>query len=176
MGSKFNAIRWIVACAGLVVSAVGTGGYAAAPYPSRPVRLVVPFAPGGGADTLSRIIAPRLSEAMGQQWIVDNRSGAAGNLAAEIVANAVPDGHTVFMGFSTVLTVNPVLYRRGRSGNSSRLPSGNPAASITRRPASAVRCILPRNCSKSAPASTWCICPTRAAVLPRLLCSLARRR
>jgi tripartite-type tricarboxylate transporter receptor subunit TctC len=112
MGSKFNAIRWIVACAGLVVSAVGTGGYAAAPYPSRPVRLVVPFAPGGGADTLSRIIAPRLSEAMGQQWIVDNRSGAAGNLAAEIVANAVPDGHTVFMGFSTVLTVNPVLYRK----------------------------------------------------------------
>ncbi|MGH8665281.1 MAG: Bug family tripartite tricarboxylate transporter substrate binding protein [Burkholderiales bacterium] len=80
-------------------------------YPSRPVRLLVPFAPGGGADTLSRIIAPKLSDAMGQTWIVDNRGGAGGNLAAELVANATPDGHTVFMGFSTVLTVNPSLYK-----------------------------------------------------------------
>jgi tripartite-type tricarboxylate transporter receptor subunit TctC len=84
---------------------------AAAPYPTRPVRLVVPFAAGGGADTLSRIIAPRLSDALGQTWVVDNRGGAAGNLAAEIVADAAPDGHTVFMGFSTVLTVNPSLYK-----------------------------------------------------------------
>ena len=82
-------------------------------YPSRPVRLLVPFAPGGGADTLARIVTPKLSDAMGQTWIVDNRSGAAGNLAAELVANANPDGHTVFMGFSTVLTVNPSLYKLG---------------------------------------------------------------
>jgi tripartite-type tricarboxylate transporter receptor subunit TctC len=75
------------------------------------VRLVVPFAAGGGADTLSRIIAPKLSDALGQTWVVDNRGGAAGNLAAEIVADAAPDGHTVFMGFSTVLTVNPSLYK-----------------------------------------------------------------
>lgn len=84
---------------------------AAAQYPTRPVRLVVPFAAGGGADTLSRIIAPKLSDALGQTWVVDNRGGAAGNLAAEIVADAAPDGHTVFMGFSTVLTVNPSLYK-----------------------------------------------------------------
>lgn len=85
---------------------------AAAPeYPMRPIRLVVPFAAGGGADTLSRIITPKLGEAMGQQWVVDNRGGAGGNLAAEIVARAAPDGHTVFMGFSTVLTVNPSLYK-----------------------------------------------------------------
>jgi tripartite-type tricarboxylate transporter receptor subunit TctC len=83
----------------------------AAQYPTRPVRLVVPFAAGGGADTLSRIIAPKLSDALGQTWVVDNRGGAAGNLAAEIVADAAPDGHTVFMGFSTVLTVNPSLYK-----------------------------------------------------------------
>ena len=80
-------------------------------YPSRPVRLLVPFAPGGGADTLARIITPKLYESMGQQWVVDNRSGAAGNIAAETVARAGPDGHTVFMGFSTVLTVNPSLYK-----------------------------------------------------------------
>lgn len=86
-------------------------GAAAAQYPARPVRLVVPFAAGGGADTLSRIIAPKLTDALGQSWVVDNRGGAAGNLAAEIVADAAPDGHTVFMGFSTVLTVNPSLYK-----------------------------------------------------------------
>ncbi len=80
-------------------------------YPSRPIRLLVPFAPGGGADTLARIITPRLTEAMGQQWVVDNRAGAAGNIAAETVARAAPDGHTVFMGFSSVLTVNPSLYK-----------------------------------------------------------------
>jgi tripartite-type tricarboxylate transporter receptor subunit TctC len=80
-------------------------------YPARPVRLLVPFAPGGGADTLARIITPKLSDAMGQTWIVDNRGGAGGNLAAELVANANADGHTVFMGFSTVLTVNPSLYK-----------------------------------------------------------------
>jgi tripartite-type tricarboxylate transporter receptor subunit TctC len=84
---------------------------AAADYPARPIRLLVPFAPGGGADALARIITPRLSEAMGQQWVVDNRTGAAGNIAAETVAHAAPDGYTVFMGFSTVLTVNPSLYK-----------------------------------------------------------------
>lgn len=96
----------------LAVFAAHEANAAAAPqYPTRPVRLVVPFAAGGGADTLSRIIAPKLSDALGQTWVVDNRGGAAGNLAAEIVADAAPDGHTVFMGFSTVLTVNPSLYK-----------------------------------------------------------------
>ena len=80
-------------------------------YPVRPVRLLVPFAPGGGADTLARILTPRLHETLGQPWVVDNRGGAAGNIAAETVVNAAPDGHTVFMGFSTVLTVNPSLYK-----------------------------------------------------------------
>ncbi|MGZ8209119.1 MAG: Bug family tripartite tricarboxylate transporter substrate binding protein [Burkholderiales bacterium] len=84
---------------------------AAADYPTRPIRLLVPFAPGGGADTLARIVTPKLTEAMGQQWVVDNRGGAGGNIAAETVARAAPDGYTVFMGFSTVLTVNPILYK-----------------------------------------------------------------
>ena len=80
-----------------------------APYPTRPIRLLVPFAAGGGSDTTARILAPRLHEAMGQAWVVDNRGGASGNLAAEIVAKANPDGYTVFLGFNTVLTVNPTL-------------------------------------------------------------------
>lgn len=80
-------------------------------WPTRPVRLLIPFAAGGGTDTLARIITPKLTDALGQTWVVDNRGGAGGNLAAEIVAKAAPDGHTVFLGFNTVLTVNPVLYK-----------------------------------------------------------------
>ena len=80
-------------------------------YPTRPVRLLVPFAPGGGADALSRIITPKMHDALGQAWVVDNRGGAAGNIAAETVAKAAPDGYTALMGFSTVLTANPSLYK-----------------------------------------------------------------
>ena len=80
-------------------------------YPTRPIRLLVPFAPGGSGDAIARIITPKLTEAMGQQWVVDNRGGAAGNIAAETVARAAPDGHTVFLGLSTVVTANPALYK-----------------------------------------------------------------
>jgi tripartite-type tricarboxylate transporter receptor subunit TctC len=110
------ATRFIVAAV-FAASAAASAGHAVAAsaddYPARPVRLLVPFAPGGGADTLARILTPRLSESMGQQWVVDNRGGAGGNIAAETVARAAPDGYTVFMGFSTVLTVNPTLYKLG---------------------------------------------------------------
>ena len=81
----------------------------AADYPTRPIRLVLPFPPGGGSDTLARILAPRMGEAMGQPWVVDNRSGAAGNIAAEIVAKAPPDGHTLLLTLNSVLTMNPAL-------------------------------------------------------------------
>jgi len=86
-------------------------GAAAQWRPDRPVRLVLPFAPGGGADAVARVITPKLQESLGQPWVVDNRGGAGGNIAAETVARASPDGHTVFLGFSTVLTVNPLLYK-----------------------------------------------------------------
>lgn len=86
-------------------------GVAASPYPERPVRLLVGFAPGGGSDTVARIIAPKLEEAFGQRWVVDNRGGAAGNIATEIAARANPDGYTALIGFSATLTVNPMLYK-----------------------------------------------------------------
>ena len=82
----------------------------AAEYPARPIRLVVPFPAGGGADTLARIVAPRLGEALGQQVVVDNRSGAAGNIATEIVAKAAPDGYTAMLTLNSVLTMNPSFY------------------------------------------------------------------
>lgn len=82
-----------------------------AAYPTRPIRLVVGFAPGGGTDVQSRILAPKLSDAMGQTWVVDNRGGAGGNFATEIVARANPDGHTVMLALDTQLTANPSLYK-----------------------------------------------------------------
>ena len=72
--------------------------------------MIVPFPAGGGADTLARIFAPRFGEALGQQVVVDNRSGAAGNIATEIVAKAIPDGYTAMLTLNSVLTMNPSFY------------------------------------------------------------------
>lgn len=112
MSSRYRRFIHSAAFVSLLASFVGPGSCAAeSAYPTRPVRLLVPFAVGGGSDTLARIITPKLTDTLGQTWVVDNRGGAAGNLAAEIVVRAAPDGHTVFLGFNTVLTVNPALYR-----------------------------------------------------------------
>ncbi len=78
-----------------VVLSVAIPGALAASYPDRPVRLIVPSVPGGGTDTATRIITPKLSEILGQQIIVDNRGGASGNLGAEIALRAPPDGYTL---------------------------------------------------------------------------------
>ena len=84
--------------------------HAADSYPSHPIRFVVGFAPGGGADGSARIYAPKLTELMGQNWLVDNRTGAGGNLATELVARASPDGYTALLILDTQLTANPSLY------------------------------------------------------------------
>src|SRR3970040_143813 len=98
----------VIALLGFCIAA-GVAQAADSAYPTRPVRLVVPFPPGGGVDATARIIAPKLSESMGQYWVVDNRSGAGGNLASEIVARANPDGHSVLLALDTILTANPIL-------------------------------------------------------------------
>src|SRR5207237_7769104 len=79
-------------------------------YPTRPVRLVVGFAPGGPTDVLSRVIAPRFGEMLGQPVIVDNRAGASGIIGAELVARSAPDGHTLLFGDLTFV-VNPSLFK-----------------------------------------------------------------
>lgn len=79
-------------------------------WPTRPVRVMVPFAPGGTTDVLARIIAHNMTQISGQQWIVDNRPGAGGNIGTGIVANAAPDGHTVLVN-SSAFVVNPGLYK-----------------------------------------------------------------
>ena len=79
-------------------------------FPSKPIRIVVGFPPGGGIDLVARLLAPKLSESLGQQVIVDNRAGANGIIATEVVAKSAPDGHTVFIGTTGNLSVNPALH------------------------------------------------------------------
>ena len=81
-------------------------------YPSRPVRLVVGFAPGGSTDVTARIVAERLGSAFGQQVIVDNRTGAGGNIGADIVAKSSPDGYTVLLATTGVMAFNDYLYTK----------------------------------------------------------------
>src|SRR5688572_3504350 len=78
--------------------------------PGKPVRMVVGFPPGGPIDTVARILAPQLAEGFGQPVIVDNRAGANGIIATDIVAKATPDGNTLFFGTAGNLAVNPSLY------------------------------------------------------------------
>jgi len=80
-------------------------------WPQRPVRMLVAFAPGGGSDASARIVALKLSEALGQPVVVDNRPGASGNIATQVTASALPDGYTLLWGFSAPIAVNPSLYR-----------------------------------------------------------------
>ena len=80
-----------------------------AAYPDRPIHLIVPFAPGGNADIVGRIVGERISSALGQPVVVDNRGGAGGSIGAEAVARATPDGYTLFVGSNGPLTVNPFV-------------------------------------------------------------------
>ena len=87
------------------------GAAAQGAFPSRPITMVVGFAPGGGTDTAARIIAKAASEALGQPVVVDNRAGAGGNIACELVAKAAPDGHTILLGSVGPLTVAPHMIK-----------------------------------------------------------------
>lgn len=97
---------WLIYLAAVLAGPV----LAQAPYPSKSVRFILPFPPGGGTDTLGRAIGNRLSEALGQQVVMDNRPGGGANIGAEIAAKSPPDGYTLFM-VTTAHTVNATLYR-----------------------------------------------------------------
>lgn len=99
----------VLAC----VAALSLGCPAAAQdgYPAKPIRLVVPFPPGGVVDILARLVGPRMGEGLGQGIVIDNRAGANGNIATELVARSQPDGYTLLLGQITNLAINPALYR-----------------------------------------------------------------
>ncbi|HSN22327.1 MAG TPA: tripartite tricarboxylate transporter substrate binding protein [Usitatibacter sp.] len=104
--------RWfpgLRAALALAACAVAFGA-SAEPWPSKPIRLIVPFPPGGSTDILARPIAQKLSQALGQQVIVDNRGGAGGTIGADLAAKSAPDGYTLLMGHIGTLAVAPSIY------------------------------------------------------------------
>jgi tripartite-type tricarboxylate transporter receptor subunit TctC len=103
------SFRKLVAAAAAML-AIAPGAIAQQ-YPTKPVTIVVPFTPGGSSDITARTVANKLQEALGQSFIIDNKPGANGGLGGKYVANAQPDGYTLFVGSIGVFAINPVLYK-----------------------------------------------------------------
>ncbi len=108
MKSIIKCITIVMCCACVNLASAATPGV----YPDKPIRLIVPFPPGGGTDILARMVAHKLTEGLGWQFVFDNRPGAGGNIGLELAAKAVPDGYTMVMGQTSYLAVNPNLYSK----------------------------------------------------------------
>src|SRR6201988_5564421 len=93
-----------------LLCALFAGAAYAQDYPSKPIRMVVGFPPGGGTDVVARILTPRLSELLGQPVVIENRPGATGTMAAGQVAKSAPDGYTIMMGHVSVNAIAPALF------------------------------------------------------------------
>jgi tripartite-type tricarboxylate transporter receptor subunit TctC len=130
--------KWIIPLA-FVSLAVGAAPAAAQTYPTKPIRMVVGFAPGGPADVMARLIGQRITAALGQPVIVDNRAGAGGTIAARTVSESEPDGYTLLLGNTSTLVISPLIYRNigydplkgfspiSRLGTTSNIMVANPA-------------------------------------------------
>ena len=102
---------WVRTTLAALALGLGLGAQAQAPaYPSKPIRLVVPFTPGGVTDTSGRLIADQLGKRLGQQVIVDNKPGASGNIGTQLVASAEADGYTLLLGFDGTMVINPHVF------------------------------------------------------------------
>jgi len=103
--------RILVSCVGLSIAMLSSGA-ALAEFPDRPIRLVVPFPPGGSVDSVARLVSVQLSERLKQQVVIDYKPGAATIVGAEGVARSPADGYTLLLGTSTTFVVNPIIYRK----------------------------------------------------------------
>jgi tripartite-type tricarboxylate transporter receptor subunit TctC len=101
-----------IALIALVIGGLPSSGLSAQAYPTKPIRLIVPFSAGGGADIFARLIGRKLEQNMGQQFVVDNRAGASGIIGCELVARSAPDGYTLLMGTTGTHTTNPAVYSK----------------------------------------------------------------
>jgi tripartite-type tricarboxylate transporter receptor subunit TctC len=168
------SVGWVAAA--FMAAAPGWGQDAARDYPKRPVRWIVPFTPGASNDVIGRLVAGKLSESMGQQFIVDNRPGAGGIVGAETVARASPDGYTLILA-NPGPNVNNVLLRKHPSYQMSDfvpivwmgyapfyvMASLSFAPRTAREIVDYARARTSRwPCSSFPPGSTSCTCPTRA--------------
>lgn len=99
-------IAWVAAFLSLIAPALAR----ADDYPSRPIQIIVPFAPGGATDIAARLLQPGLEQALGQQLVIENKSGAAGNIGMELAARAAPDGYMLFFGNIGTVAINPTFY------------------------------------------------------------------
>jgi tripartite-type tricarboxylate transporter receptor subunit TctC len=108
---RFVSTLGSMAIAAAAFASLPHDAYAQAAYPQKPIRMIVPFAPGGSSDVIARIIAPKLSDTIGQQIYIENRSGASGNIGMEVAAHAVPDGYTIFLGNIGAIAINPAIFR-----------------------------------------------------------------
>lgn len=97
-------------CAIAVTTGAITAAAAQSNYPSQPIRVIVPFAPGGASDFVARLIQPGMSQFLGQQVVIENRAGAAGNVGMDVAARGAPDGYTIFLGNVGTVSINPSLY------------------------------------------------------------------
>lgn len=109
LSTSHSRLPGAVYCA-LVAGFALAASVAAQPYPAKPIRMIVPFAPGGGSDLVGRLLAQKLGAALGQQVIVENRAGAGGRIGTEIAAKAPPDGYTLLFATSSVMVTAPALY------------------------------------------------------------------
>jgi tripartite-type tricarboxylate transporter receptor subunit TctC len=109
--TSWNAHPGVGICLLLAAYAFGSGAALAQAYPAKPIRIVVPFAAGGAVDTLARLVGPKLTDSLGQPIVIDNRPGAGGNLAADLVAKAAPEGYTVLLT-TNGHAISPALYRK----------------------------------------------------------------
>ena len=105
-----TANRWLAKGVTLILMCAGAQAVAQAPYPNKPIRLIVPFTPGGVTDTSGRLIADQLSRRIGQQIIVENKPGASGNIGSALVASSEPDGYTLVLGFDGTMVINPHIF------------------------------------------------------------------